>query len=197
MDTNASSFYLNTSPAFHSFHFQPKDEDRVIDLGLSLRTLQPDVYHSSEHGLDGYSDLIDWPHQANSHEKNLNRGFRMLMPEDCEDEAEGVQSKQRRWAYVKVNMDGVVVGRKICILEHNGYSSLVVQLEDMFGKHSDNGLGLFQTHGEYSLFYKDRDENWRPVGDVPWKEFVECAKRLRISQKDEAFLPSSSSSTYN
>lgn len=52
--------------------------------------------------------------------------------EECEEEAEVVQSKRRR-GYVKVNMDGVVVGRKVCIFEHGYYSSLALQLEDMFG----------------------------------------------------------------
>jgi auxin-responsive protein IAA len=30
-------------------------------------------------------------------------------------------------------MDGVVVGRKICILDHGSFSSLALQLEEMFG----------------------------------------------------------------
>jgi auxin-responsive protein IAA len=53
--------------------------------------------------------------------------------ENFDEEIEGVQSNER-WAYVKVNMDGVSIGRKICILDHGGYSSLSIQLEDMFGK---------------------------------------------------------------
>ncbi|KAE8713515.1 Auxin-responsive protein IAA34 [Hibiscus syriacus] len=73
----------------------------MIDLGLSLRTLQPQPYHPSTHYRD--------------------------------DEAEGVQSKER-WAYVKVNMDGVMVGRKVCMLDQGGYLGLARQLEDMFGK---------------------------------------------------------------
>lgn len=45
---------------------------------------------------------------------------------------------KKTWTYVKVNMDGVIVGRKICILYHDGYSSLALQLEDMFGNKSSN-----------------------------------------------------------
>lgn len=73
--------------------------------------------------LEGYDGLIDWPH-ANLNLKNS---------EDCDEETEGVQSKEK-WAYVKVNMDGVIVGRKICMLDHVGYSSLALKLEAMFGK---------------------------------------------------------------
>lgn len=31
-------------------------------------------------------------------------------------------------------MDGFVVGRKVCVLDHGGYSTLAHQLEGMFGK---------------------------------------------------------------
>lgn len=68
-------------------------------------------------------DLMDWPNMKNS--RSVHENF--------DEEIEGVQSNER-WAYVKVNMDGVSIGRKICILDHGGYSSLAIQLEDMFGK---------------------------------------------------------------
>jgi len=72
-------------------------------------------------------DLMDWPNMKNSsttHSRSVRENF--------DEEIEGVQSNER-WAYVKVNMDGVSIGRKICILDHGGYSSLAIQLEDMFG----------------------------------------------------------------
>lgn len=84
-------------------------------------------------GLEGYGDLIEWP-RNNLQLKDSNSGYRGLIAEEGDEEAEGIQSKER-WAYVKVNMDGVVVGRKICILDHCGYSSLACQLEDMFGRY--------------------------------------------------------------
>lgn len=84
--------------------------------------------------LEGYDYLIDWPQaQANPSLKTSNSLNSRGILEDCDEESEGVQSKER-WAYVKVNMDGVVVGRKVCILDHGGYSSLARQLEDMFGR---------------------------------------------------------------
>lgn len=84
---------------------------------------------------EGYSDLVDWP-QAQPPLKHSNSGYQRNTPQDCDEEAEGVQSKER-WAYVKVNMDGVLVGRKICMLDHGGYSSLALQLEDMFGRYQN------------------------------------------------------------
>ncbi|XVF02222.1 hypothetical protein REPUB_Repub04eG0157000 [Reevesia pubescens] len=187
MDSNASGFLLNNS-ALHSVYYQAKEDNGIIDLGLSLRTLQPEAYHPSRHmvRLEGYNDVISWP-QPNSQLKSSNTGYSRLAAEECDDEAEGVQSRER-WAYVKVNMDGIMVGRKVCMLDLGGYSGLARQLEEMFGSHTTSGLRLFEVESEFSLFYKDKEENWRNVGDVPWREFVERMKRLRISRKNEARL---------
>lgn len=82
--------------------------------------------------LEEYGGLIELP-QLNPQLSSIS-GFQTSIPENGDDETEGVQSKER-WDYVKVNMDGVIVGRKLCILDHAGYSSLALQLEDMFGKY--------------------------------------------------------------
>jgi len=49
---------------------------------------------------------------------------------------------RRKWGYVKVTMDGFVVGRKVCVLDHGSYSTLAHQLEDMFGKFFMGSLGF-------------------------------------------------------
>lgn len=38
----------------------------------------------------------------------------------------------------------------------------------LVGRSSTSGLRLFQARSEFSLLYKDGEENWRTVGDVPW-----------------------------
>ncbi|KAK4260780.1 hypothetical protein QN277_003853 [Acacia crassicarpa] len=195
MDSNTSSFLLNSSTTFHSDFYHGKedevDDHGMIDLGLSLRTVQPETYHASSNFLSLWrydDDLLDWPAQSNNL-NNLKSSSTTIhsksVAENFDEEIEGVQSNDR-WAYVKVNMDGVTVGRKICVLDHEGYPSLSNQLENMFGSKSVSGLKLFQSDSEYLLFYKDREDHWRTVGDVPWKEFVESVKRLRIARKNKA-----------
>ncbi|KAG8366659.1 hypothetical protein BUALT_Bualt17G0102600 [Buddleja alternifolia] len=176
MDSNASSYLLNQAQ-----YYLGKEDSNIIDLGLSLRTLQPEAYYPSTNG-ENYEVLVDWQHlhpqlkRANTlNPRNVKANF--------DKELEGIQSK-KRWTYVKVNMDGVIVGRKICILENMDYLSLALQLEDMFGKQTLCGLRLFQGESQFSLFYKDKDEQWRAVGDVPWKQFAERVTRLRITRKD-------------
>ncbi|XP_057810684.1 auxin-responsive protein IAA32-like [Salvia miltiorrhiza] len=174
MDSNASSYLLNHA-ALSSY--LGKEDSSIIDLGLSLRIVQPDACYSHPH---------EWEWQA-----QLKKSEELESKESCEEESEGIESKQR-WSYVKVNMDGVVVGRKVCLLDQMDYFTLALHLEDMFGKQSMSGLRLFQADSPFSLFYKDKHEQWRKVGDVPWKEFVEGVRRLRIACKDETALVSSS-----
>ncbi|KAF7131970.1 hypothetical protein RHSIM_Rhsim09G0103700 [Rhododendron simsii] len=191
MDSNTSGYLLNHTN-LHPVYYQAKEDDNIIDLGLSLRALQPEAYHPS--GQDDYGDLIDW-HELNPERKIAKMGYPPKMRQDFDEESEGVQSKQR-WAYIKVNMEGIIVGRKICLLEHMGYSTLATQLEDMFGRQSPAGLRLFQAGSEFYLFYKDRDENWRTVGDCPWREFADRVKRLRIVRKNEGILVPFSSASH-
>ena len=79
-------------------------------------------------------DLMDWPH-SDLNLKNSSTLHSRSVHKNFDEEIEGVQSNER-WAYVKVNMDGVTIGRKICVFDHGGYSSLAIQLEDTFGRHS-------------------------------------------------------------
>ncbi|KAL3636050.1 Iaa32p [Castilleja foliolosa] len=171
MDSSSSSYILN-----HGEYYLGKEDTNIIDLGLSLQVMQPEACYSSSHG--NYEVLVDWHnlHPQLKRPANLNTNVKQY----CDEETES----KRRWTYVKVNMDGVIVGRKICILDSMDYFSLALQLEDMFGKLSMAGLRLFQAESQFTLFYKDKDEQWRAVGDVPWNEFLERVKRLRIAWKD-------------
>ncbi|CAN4124876.1 unnamed protein product [Withania somnifera] len=186
MDSNSSEYLLNhaTLPSVY-YQGNNKEDANFIDLGLSLRALQPEAYYQSPHG--GYDELIDWQHlhpQLRNNSRSDQYITNFMEINNYDDETQGIQSKEN-FSYVKVNMDGVIVGRKICILEHSNYSSLAIQLEDMFGKQSMDGLRLFQDGSEFCLFYKDRDEQWRTAGHVPWNEFADRVKRLRIVRKDE------------
>ncbi|XP_074340291.1 auxin-responsive protein IAA32-like isoform X2 [Apium graveolens] len=187
MDSNTSDYFVSHG-SLSSVYFQGKEDGNMIDLGLSLKTLQPQAYHPSGHD---YGELIDWQ-QLHPQLRSSNYEFTRTVTYDSAEDTDGVQSKSH-CEYVKVNMDGVVVGRKVCLFDHSDYSSLAMQLEDMFGKHSVSGLHLFHAASEFCLFYKDRNEQWRTVGDVPWRKFIDRVKRLRIIQKNEAGMSSSAS----
>ncbi|GMI70371.1 hypothetical protein HRI_000706500 [Hibiscus trionum] len=95
--------------------------------------------------------------------------------------------------FVKVNIDGIPIGRKVDLNAHSSYESLAQALEDMFLR-SANSLEkeplalskLLDGSSEFVLTYEDKEGDWMLVGDVPWRMFVSSVRRLRIMRTSEA-----------
>ncbi|KAM0938877.1 putative transcription factor interactor and regulator AUX-IAA family [Dioscorea sansibarensis] len=98
--------------------------------------------------------------------------------------------------FIKVNMDGDPIGRKVDLNAHNSYDTLALALEDMFCE-SINDRDTLTLDGlkssqmldgcsGFSLTYEDRDGDWMLVGDVPWGMFLITVKRLRIMRTSDA-----------
>ncbi|KAK3159470.1 hypothetical protein QOZ80_2AG0150500 [Eleusine coracana subsp. coracana] len=104
------------------------------------------------------------------------------------------EKKGRVVGWVKVNMDGDVIGRKVDLNAHHSYKTLASALELMFMKpsiglctsSSAKSLKLLDNSSEYQLTYEDREGDWMLVGDVPWELFVGSVKRLRIMRNTDA-----------
>ncbi|KAI3825057.1 hypothetical protein L1987_06533 [Smallanthus sonchifolius] len=189
--SDSSSTYLLNHTDLHSLYYQTNNENGgIIDLGLSLRVLQPPTYEHSEHPqvADDYQDLVEWNQLHPYESPDTGTIYPSKTNDNVVDVRNMSQRHKQRSNFVKVNMDGVLIGRKIRVLDHSSYLSLATQLEDMFGKQSLCSLRLFESGSEFSLWYKDRDEQWRIAGDVPWKEFVDSVARIRIMLKDETFF---------
>ncbi|KAL2900296.1 Auxin-responsive protein IAA13 [Bienertia sinuspersici] len=103
--------------------------------------------------------------------------------------------------FVKVNMDGVAIGRKVDLNAHSNYESLAQALEEMFtnraaGKSNGEELmlmpkttrpsRLLDGSSDFVLTYEDKDGDWMLVGDVPWSMFTTSVKRLKIMRTSEA-----------
>nr|XP_010933144.1 auxin-responsive protein IAA10 isoform X1 [Elaeis guineensis] len=96
--------------------------------------------------------------------------------------------------FVKVNMDGDPIGRKVDLNAHWSYETLAAALEAMFDKPT-SALGasicgsrtskLDDGSPEFSLTYEDKDGDWMLVGDVPWGMFLSTVKRLRIMRTSD------------
>ncbi|KAI3459559.1 hypothetical protein Pfo_016222 [Paulownia fortunei] len=95
--------------------------------------------------------------------------------------------------FVKVNVDGLPIGRKVDVNVHKSYETLVKALEEMFFKPSTTIFGssegkeqpirppkLLDRKSEYVITYEDGEGDWMLVGDVPWGVFLNMVKRLRI-----------------
>ncbi|CAN6905824.1 unnamed protein product [Brassica oleracea] len=85
--------------------------------------------------------------------------------------------------YVKVNMEGVPIGRKIDLYSLSGYHDLITTLDYMF-----NASILWAEEEEmcseksHVLTYADKEDDWMMVGDVPWEMFLSSVRRLKISR---------------
>ncbi|KAH9330472.1 hypothetical protein KI387_002580, partial [Taxus chinensis] len=102
--------------------------------------------------------------------------------------------------FVKVNMDGVPIGRKIDLNAYDSYQKLSEALDEMFKRfvkaqgsmqrpnlNSSSGNDQPLFHGtDYVLTYEDNEGDRMLVGDVPWEMFVSAVKRLRIMKSSEA-----------
>ncbi|XP_028765538.1 auxin-responsive protein IAA11 isoform X1 [Neltuma alba] len=109
----------------------------------------------------------------------------------------------RRSLFVKVNMDGTPIGRKVDLSAHGSYENLARALEDMFNEPAtkaglngeDRGivvgakkrhLNLLDESSNFVLTYEDKEGDWMLVGDVPWDMFLNSVRRLRIMRTSEA-----------
>ncbi|KAH9627042.1 hypothetical protein KSS87_023730 [Heliosperma pusillum] len=103
--------------------------------------------------------------------------------------------------FVKVNMDGVAIGRKVDLTAHASYESLAQTLEEMFTNNAAEKSNaeelilmpkvtrpskLLDGTSDFVLTYEDKDGDWMLVGDVPWGMFVTSVKRLKIMRTSEA-----------
>ncbi|OMO98142.1 AUX/IAA protein [Corchorus capsularis] len=114
-------------------------------------------------------------------------------------------AKIRKSLFVKVNMDGIPIGRKVDLNAHESYEKLAKTLEDMFLKTNtsvnpvvsrarEHGLmnqitrpsKLLDGSSDFVLTYEDKEGDWMLVGDVPWEMFLTSVKRLRIMRTSEA-----------
>ncbi|KAF0920079.1 hypothetical protein E2562_033330 [Oryza meyeriana var. granulata] len=114
----------------------------------------------------------------------------------------------RRGHFVKVNMDGVPIGRKVDLAAHGSYGELSATVDRLFrgllaarrdpamvsgegctgeGEQGEEAIaGLLDGgSGEYTLVYEDDEGDQMLVGDVPWNMFIAGAKRLRVLRSSD------------
>ncbi|KAI4345899.1 hypothetical protein L6164_012985 [Bauhinia variegata] len=101
--------------------------------------------------------------------------------------------------FVKVNMDGIRIGRKVDLNSHSSYETLAQTLEDMFlrpataanqtggeKEQATKPFKLLDGTSDFVLTYEDKEGDWMLVGDVPWRMFLSSVRRLRIMRTSEA-----------
>ncbi|PKA55968.1 Auxin-responsive protein IAA25 [Apostasia shenzhenica] len=96
--------------------------------------------------------------------------------------------KRNNAMFVKVNMEGYGVGRKVDLRAHESYDSLSSSLKKMFknflshdySSSEEDKKGGSSSIRNYLLLYEDHEGDRMLVGDVPWEMFIASVKRLYI-----------------
>ncbi|XP_008789276.2 auxin-responsive protein IAA16-like isoform X2 [Phoenix dactylifera] len=109
----------------------------------------------------------------------------------------------RKGLFVKINMDGIPIGRKVDLKAYDSYEKLALAVDELFQgllaaqrdpltagiqknpEEKQAITGLLDGSGEYTLVYEDDEGDTMLVGDVPWGMFVSTAKRLRVLKSSE------------
>lgn len=104
----------------------------------------------------------------------------------------GVVTVNNGYLPVKVTMDGIPVGRRVDLRDHDSYESLTQKLDDMFRDYGLNteGVGpsyLLSGKSEYVLAYKDDEGDLMFAGDVPWPMFRSSVMKIRIMKNSESY----------
>ncbi|KAI4319505.1 hypothetical protein MLD38_033093 [Melastoma candidum] len=165
----------------------PLDRDETNTSSSSSSTLlsRAEPIDAVASSIPAYGcQVVGWPpiraHRTNpviSHAKTppLNGEFRDVDLKTGRGSYYVQGACPRTSVYVKVNMDGVPIGRKIDLNSHRCYQSLANALESMFSwstgvksKRETRLSKLLDGSSGYVLTYEDTEGDWLLVGDVPW-----------------------------
>ncbi|XP_015693304.1 auxin-responsive protein IAA2-like [Oryza brachyantha] len=115
----------------------------------------------------------------------------------------GGNEHAQKGMFVKINMDGVPIGRKVDLTAYGGYAELSSAVDKLFrgllaaqrdpagpDGEADVATGEMVGGGEYTLVYEDDEGDRMLVGDVPWQMFIATAKRLRVLKSADLPPPS-------
>lgn len=187
-------------------------EERELELRLGppgySGTKPPSPQHASNNGGEASSTtqtriastpVVGWP-PIRSYRRNLATSSKpSLESEKDGSEAAPKAENGKKGLFVKINMDGIPIGRKLDLRAYDSYEKLPSAVDQLFcgliaaqrGSHTSGSrsnvelAGLLDGTGEYTLVYEDDEGDRMLVGDVPWQMFVSTVKRLRVLKSSE------------
>lgn len=150
--------------------------------------------------------VVGWP-PIRSFRKNIaTSSSKAAPPSDSENvvvsdndvkREKNMESCQKGF-FVKINMNGVPIGRKVDLNAYDSYQKLSTAVDELFrgllaaqkdtsgNQEQEKAItGLLDGSGEYTLVYEDNEGDRMLVGDVPWHMFVSTVKRLRVIKSSE------------
>ncbi|CAL9118181.1 unnamed protein product [Musa acuminata var. zebrina] len=161
------------------------------------------AYTASQSRRAAATPVVGWP-PVRSFRMNL-AGTAKASAESHNGSSEAAKKLEndRKSLFVKINMDGIPIGRKVDLKAYDSYDKLSLAVDELFRglmaaqadplapsirKNSEEKhvlIGLLDGSGEYTLVYEDDEGDRMLVGDVPWDMFVSMAKRLRVLKSSD------------
>ncbi|XP_009385778.2 auxin-responsive protein IAA16-like [Musa acuminata AAA Group] len=161
------------------------------------------VAHTASQSRAAATPVVGWP-PVRSFRMNL-AGTAKASAESHNGSSEVAKKLEndRKSLFVKINMDGIPIGRKVDLKAYDSYDKLSLAVDELFRglmaaqadplapsirKNSEEKhvlIGLLDGSGEYTLVYEDDEGDRMLVGDVPWDMFVSMAKRLRVLKSSD------------
>ncbi|CAL5439642.1 unnamed protein product [Camellia sinensis] len=155
------------------------------------------------------AQVVGWP-PIRSFRKNLASSSsskqipesQNVVPDKVPSEKKRVESFPKGF-FVKINMDGVPIGRKVDLKAYDSYEKLSSSVDELFrgllaAQRNSSAGGIQNKHegeraitdlldgsGEYTLVYEDNEGDRMLVGDVPWHMFLSTVKRLRVLKSSD------------
>ncbi|XP_039024029.1 auxin-responsive protein IAA2-like isoform X2 [Hibiscus syriacus] len=181
----------------------------------TLATADPDasLNNTSNKSLQtsriAYSPVVGWPPIRSSRKNLAGNNLSKPASESSNDKETGVNPKKPKTRlFVKINMEGIPIGRKVNLGAYNSYEELSLAIDELFSgllaaqtdpsttqnestikEVAKADAGSLAAGGEYTLIYEDDEGDRVLVGDVPWHMFVSTAKRLHVLKSSEISTP--------
>ncbi|MED6158615.1 hypothetical protein PIB30_034347 [Stylosanthes scabra] len=132
-------------------------------------------------------------HKHHHHHLNLNVEDKVANTTNKEH-VNNISGSPNKGMFVKINMDGIPIGRKVDINAYDSYDKLSSVVDHLFRdllsvqkqkQEEEEKTMILDGSGEYTLIYEDNDGDKMLVGDVPWHMFASTVKRLRVLKKSD------------
>ncbi|KAM7254462.1 hypothetical protein ACFE04_003842 [Oxalis oulophora] len=183
--------------------------NKVADLKQSVVVEKKPFLPNTSQKRTAPAPVVGWP-PIRSFRKNLASTSAPSKPQHPTSQTENKTPDEKpgktiskKSMFVKINMDGIPIGRKVDLNSHDSYRKLSTAVDELFrgllavqrdstaggimNKLEDEKpiTGVLGGSGEYTLVYEDHEGDRMLVGDVPWNMFVSTVKRLRVLKSSE------------
>lgn len=166
------------------------------------------VHNNSAQKRTAPAPVVGWP-PVRSFRKNLASSSSVKPAAESSQNVVPNKSDEKpmeicqKGLFVKINMDGIPIGRKVDLKAYDSYDKLSSAVDKLFrgllaaqndpsaggNEKKEEGekaiSGLLDGSGEYTLVYEDNEGDRMLVGDVPWHMFVSTVKRLRVLKSSD------------